>query len=374
MHFECPECGKTYDYGQLIWKCQCGSYINLIQSVRFEKANIKTDRLSMWRYDDAYPVKYEELTATYNEGMTPLINIDFNGARPNVKLDSLMPTGSFKDRGVVMVINYLKKYGADFITEDSSGNAAASVGAYCALAGMEARIFVPEGNSSGKIMQTAAYGAGINPISGTRDQVAMAAQQFESSYAGHNWHPVFCQGIKSIAYEIWEQLGYNAPDSIITPCGGGSLTLGIIKGFKELLENGEVDRLPKVYAVQPQNCNPIVRYFNDDISQFNPEPTIAEGTAIAFPVKPKEITEQVRSTNGAVIDVTEDEIKSSLKTVCGKGIYIEPTSAIAFAAFEKLLRNEGIEKSENTVIVASGNGLKAAGTVNEIMRMGNDNG
>ena len=367
MHFECAACGKIYEYGQLVWKCQCGSYVNLVQAVKFSKETINKERLNMWRYDIAYPVKYEELAATYNEGMTPLIETQIYGAKPKVKLDYLMPTGSFKDRGVVMVINYLKKYGADFITEDSSGNAAASVGAYCALAGMDARIFVPAGNSSGKIMQTAAYGAEINPTEGTRDQVALAAQQYESSYAGHNWHPLFCHGIKSIAYEIWEQSGYSAPDAIVTPCGGGSLTLGIIKGFKELLENGEVEKLPRVYAVQPENCNPIVRYFNNDKSEFNPQPTIAEGTAIAFPVKPKEITEQVRSTVGALVAVTEEEIKAALKTVCAKGIYIEPTSAIAFAAFEKLIDRGSIGKNENTVVIASGNGLKAATAVNEVV-------
>jgi len=367
MYFECPICKKVYNYGQLVWKCQCGSYLNLVQDVKFSKADIKADKLNMWRYDEAYPVKYNELAATYNEGMTPLIDIEFGGAKPKVKLDYLMPTGSFKDRGVVMVVNYLKKYGADFITEDSSGNAAASVGAYCALADIKAKIFVPAGNSSGKIMQTAAYGAEINPIEGTRDQVATAAQQFVESYSGHNWHPLFCHGIKSIAYEIWEQSGYIAPDVIVTPCGGGSLALGIIRGFKELLENGEVDKLPRVYAVQPKNCNPIVRYFNGDKSEFSPEPTIAEGTAIAFPVKAKEISGQVLSTKGALVDLTEDEIKAALKIVCKKGVYIEPTSAIAFAAFEKLIAGGQIGKNENTVIIASGNGLKAAGTVNEIM-------
>ena len=368
MHFECPVCGKTYEFGALTWKCQCGSYINLVQSVKFTKADIKADRLNMWRYDAAYPLRLDDSTASYGEGMTPLVKINFGGADINVKMDCLMPTGSFKDRGVVMVIDYLRRQGVDFITEDSSGNAAASVGAYSALAGMKARIFVPAGNSSGKIMQTAAYGAEINPIEGTRDQVAYAAQCFENSYAGHNWHPLFCQGVKSVAYEIWEQLGFCAPDAIVTPCGGGSLTLGIIKGFKELLENGEIDKLPMVFAVQPKNCNPIVRYFNNDSSDFSPEPTIAEGTAIAFPIKPKEITQAVGSTGGMLTDVTEDEIKGVLKKVCAKGIYIEPTSAIAFAAFEKLVAEGRIEKTMNTVIIASGNGLKAAGAVNEIVK------
>ena len=368
MHFECVACGKTYDFLQSVWKCECGSYVNLVKDVKFTKEDIKTDRQNMWRYDAAYPIQLSKFTATFGEGMTPLVDMQFHGANIRVKMESLMPTGSFKDRGVAMVIDYLKMCRVKFITEDSSGNAAASVAAYCARADLKARIFVPAGNSSGKIMQTAAYGAEINPIEGTRDQVALAAQQFEDSYAGHNWHPLFCQGVKSIAYEIWEQMGFSAPEVIVTPCGGGSLTLGIIKGFKELLANGLIEKLPGVFAVQPKNCNPIVRYFNNDKSEFIPEQTIAEGTAIAFPIKSKEICEEVRSTGGELIDVTEAEIKASLKEICRKGIYIEPTSAIAFAAFEKLLDRGSIRKSENTVIIASGSGLKAAGAVDEIVK------
>lgn len=367
MHFECSTCLKTYNYGELIWKCQCGSYINLKHDVKFNRNDIKTNRFNMWRYDSALPFKYEEVTASFDEGMTPLVGTVFNGHAVKVKLEYLMPTGSFKDRGTVMTINYLKNHGTKLITSDSSGNAAASAAAYCALSGLKGRIFVPSGNSPGKLAQITAYGAEVTLVEGPRENAAKAAQAYEDSYAGHNWHPMCWQGIKTIAYEIWEQQGFKSPDCVITPCGSGSSALGILSGFTELFNNGEIAKIPRVYAVQPENCNPIARAFAKDTSELKPEPTIAEGASIVYPVKTKEVVEKLSSCGGAVISATEDEIKNSLKAACSHGFYIEPTSALAFAGFEKLISQGLIKETDNTVIIASGNGLKAGNTISKLL-------
>ena len=367
MHFECSACLKTYNYGELIWRCRCGSYINLKYDVRFNKNNIKTNRFNMWRYDSALPMKFEQVTASFDEGMTPLVSAVFNGRAVKVKLEYLMPTGSFKDRGTVMSINYLKNHGAKLITSDSSGNAAASVAAYCAISGLKGRVFVPAGNSPGKLAQITAYGAEVTLVEGPRENAAKAAQAYEDSYAGHNWHPMYWQGTKTIAYEIWEQQGFKPPDCVITTCGSGSSALGILSGFTELFNNGEITKIPKVYAVQPENCNPIARAFAKDTSKFKPKPTIAEGTSVLYPVKIKEVVEKLCSSGGAVISVTEDEIKNALKAACSCGFYIEPTSALAFAGFEQLISQCRINETDNTVIIASGSGLKAGDTISKLL-------
>ncbi|MDR2899678.1 MAG: pyridoxal-phosphate dependent enzyme [Clostridiales bacterium] len=367
MHFKCVKCGREYEYGERIWHCSCGGYIKLIQEVLFSKNDINFNLPGMWRYEKAYPLKYNKLKASFNEGFTPLVGIEWGNMKISIKMDTLMPSGSFKDRGMVMAVNYLNNFGADKITEDSSGNAAASVAAYCALGGIPCEVFVPSGNSSSKITQAKAYGAVVNEVTGSREDVANAAQVFTQSYAGHNWHPMFAAGLRSVAYEIWEQNGFKAPKAVITPCGGGSLTLGLIDGFRELLKNGEILDMPRIIAVQPENCNPIARMFNNDTSEFTPKPTLAEGTSIAKPVKAEEIIEGIKFSRGAMVSVTEAELKPALLKANAKGIYVEPTSAIAFAALDKLMSGNCFDEHDEVVVIASGNGLKAGDTIKLIM-------
>ena len=366
MVFACTKCKNEYDYNIPRWRCDCGAHLKLRYDVVFTKEDIKTERLNMWRYEKAYPMPYEEITVTYNEGLTPLVKLDWDNFNVRVKMEMLMPSCSFKDRGTVMAINYLKKHGIKFITEDSSGNAGASVSAYCALAGIKCAIYVPAGNSPGKFVQAKAYGAEVNPTPGTRDDVAKAAQVHAESYSGHNWHPMFEPGYKSVAYEIWEQSGFKAPDAVFTPCGGGGLTLGLVQGFNDLLKNKQISKVPKIYATQPENCNPIYRMFHGIEGELVPTPTIAEGTSIAKPVKIKEIVEGVRASGGEMVSVTDPQIKAALPVIWGKGVFLEPTSAIAIAAFIKLKEEGKVKASDDIVIMASGNGLKATEKIRDL--------
>ena len=367
MTFVCTECGARYEYSQPRWRCDCGAHLKLDHQPVFTREDIIPARLNMWRYEKAYPIPYSGITVTFDEGLTPLVNTKLGGAGVRVKLESLMPSCSFKDRGTVMAINYLKNHGADYITEDSSGNAASSVAAYCALGGLRCSVYVPAGSSSGKIIQTKAYGTSVHPIPGTREDVAAAAQVHEQSYAGHNWHPMFGPGYKSIAYEIWEQSGFGAPDAVFTPCGGGGLTLGLREGFADLLRNGQIKKLPKIFAAQPENCNPIYRAFHGIEGKFTPAPTIAEGTSIAKPVKLREIVNGVRTSGGQMVSVSEAQILEALPVVWQAGIYIEPTSVIAFAAYFKMQAAGEVTSADDVVIVASGNGLKTTDKIKDLI-------
>ncbi len=368
MKLVCDRCQNSYDENDARWKCECGGYLYYDFIPKFTRRDIKTERHNMWRYDDAYLMKYEDLTATYNEGLTPLVNVPTKICRLKAKMESLMPTGSFKDRGTVMVVNYLKKRGVEKITEDSSGNAGASVAAYCALGKIPCEIYVPKSTSAGKLIQIKAYGASIYAIEGNREDVATAAQKHSSSYAGHNWHPLFIQGTKSLAYELWEQNNFEAPENIVAVAGNGSVILGIYYGFKELLYNNQVSRMPRLFAVQAENCNPIYRQFMGINSEEPFKTTIAEGIALASPNKGSKVVEAVKETGGQVICVSEENIIQAVRTVAKYGFYVEPTSAAAYAGLEHLCQNQIIKANEEVVWIISGNGLKASSEIDKLLK------
>lgn len=363
MKFICSKCGNEYDDSTMRWKCTCGGSLTCDFISTFTKEKIRQDRYSMWRYEGAYPLRYEDVSISFQEGFTPLVAVRAKDCRVRVKMEQLMPTGSFKDRGTVMVVNYLNMHGVNMITEDSSGNAGASVAGYCALGGIPCEIYVPKGNSAGKLTQIRAYGANIHEIEGTRDEVALAAQQNRESYAGHNWHPMFIQGTKSLAYELWEQNGFEAPANLVVAAGNGSTVLGIYYGFKELLANGQTDHMPRIFAVQAEHCNPMYRQYMGMELRTHYDKTIAEGIALACPNKTDQVITAIRETGGAVLCVSEDEIGEALRELASMGIYAEPTSSAAYAGIRKLCREQILGRADDVVMIVSGNGLKAGSEI-----------
>lgn len=360
MGLVCGKCGKIHHDLAGKWRCECGGYLIMEREPVFHRDMIRACRSDMWRYDAAYPLKFEDLAVSFNEGLTPLVRL--GGGRGNVlaKMESLMLTGSFKDRGTVMVVNHLLRTGARRIVEDSSGNAGASVAAYCALGGVPCDIYVPAGNSSGKIIQIKSYGARLHEIEGSREDVAAAAQLETDCYAGHNWHPMFIEGVKSLAYELWEQSGFRAPENIIAPAGNGSLVLGIYLGFADLLRNKEIGRMPRIFAVQAEKCNPIYRLSKGLPDSGARERTVAEGIAIARPNKASAVCEAIGATGGEVLSIGEDGIIDATFELARAGIFAEPTSSATYAGLKELRGRGVLSMEDEVVIIISGNGLKTA--------------
>jgi hypothetical protein len=226
---------------------------------------------SLWRYRKALLVDAAD-AVTMGEGWTPLVRGAWDGVALDFKLEFMMPTGSFKDRGMTVMVSYLKSRGVTEVLEDSSGNAGASLSAYCARAGMRCRILVPETASYPKIAQIAACGADVVTIRGSRQDVADAALAMSRDlfYASHNWQPFFAEGTKTLAYELWEQLNFRAPDSVVVPVGYGANVLGCDRGFSELLRRGEIVRMPRLYGVQAANCAPYYAAFRTGWSTWSP--------------------------------------------------------------------------------------------------------
>ncbi len=329
---------------------------------------------SLWRYQAALPVAYDQ-AVNVGEHITPLIEIEFDGVPIHWKLDHLLPSGSFKDRGSTVLISHLKRCGVRRAIEDSSGNAAASIAAYSARAGIECSIFAPASASRGKLVQSAAYGATVTWVEGSRDDVARAAIDDATAkpsavYASHNWQPFFIEGVKTWAFEMWEQSDFQAPENIIVTVGSGSMLLGAWRAFDQLLAGREIDRMPRLFAAQPAACAPVhaaITSDADDVQPYDRQPTIAEGASIAMPVRGRELLQAIRSTTGGSVAVSEQEIARAQQDLARLGMYVEPTSAVAAAGCRQLLAGGDITPGERTVVLLSGNGLKATETIQRLL-------
>ena len=270
------------------------------------------------------------------------------------------------------MLSILRAQGVTKVLEDSSGNGGAAIAAYAAAGGLGAKILVPASTSTDKIVQMRAYGAEVELVPGTRQDVSDAAERQAATivYAGHNWQPLFLQGTKTLAYELWEDLKFKRPDNVIIPTGAGSNIMGCDIGFSELLRCGEIASLPRLFAAQPENCAPLHASFMagaDDLTAVEVRPTIAEGASIAKPVRAREVLAALRRSSGGTMAVSEAEIEKALFELGRVGLYAEPTSALAAAAFTKLLEGGIVQPSETTVLVLTGSGLKTTRRIGELM-------
>jgi threonine synthase len=325
---------------------------------------------SLWRYQAALPVEISK-PISLGEGCTPLVQKEWGDARPFFKLEWFNPTCSFKDRGTTVMLSYLRQLGIDAVLEDSSGNGGASVAAFGAAGGMRVKILAPAYTSPAKVAQVRAYGAEVQLVEGPREESQNEAirQSSQIFYSSHNWQPFFLQGTKSVAYELWEDFGFAVPDNIIIPVGAGSNLLGCHIGFTELLAAGQIQKLPRLFAAQPLNCSPLDASFQADVDTpvaRAVHKTIAEGTAIAHPLRLKAMIHALKDSGGASIAVTEDEIIAALRRLARLGLFVEPTSASVAAAFTRLTESGVIKGSESTVMLISGTGIKTASTIAEL--------
>jgi threonine synthase len=333
----------------------------LVDTPRFHPDNIAPARPGLWRYRAFLPLADDAHLVSMGEGWTPLIASELAGRRCWLKLDHLFPTGSYKDRGATALISRVRELGIRRVVEDSSGNAGSAIAAYCALAGIRCRVLVPAHTSPAKLAQIRLYGADLQLVPGSREATAQAvlAEAQSTYYASHSWNPLFLQGTKTVAYEVCEQLGWRAPDALVLPVGNGTLLLGAAIGLGELLEAGVIAHLPRLVAVQAAACAPLARRFAGQAEENDaaPEPTLAEGIAIAEPVRGGQILEAVRRSGGTFLTVAEDELKQALHTAARRGLLVEPTAAAALAGLRQYLAT-----SDDTCVVAvvTGHGLKAA--------------
>jgi threonine synthase len=363
MSLICSVCGEEYSSNEPVWRCHCGGLLEVDFTPEFPIREIEARPPGLWRYREAIPVS---VPVSFGEGFTPMVGETVGSVAVYLKLEYLFPSGSFKDRGASVMVSKIHELGISQVVEDSSGNAGAAVAAYCAKSGIGCDIYVPESTSQGKLTQIGAYGARLHRVSGSREDTSRAVLEAARAtyYASHIYNPYFLEGTKTFAFEVAEQLGWRAPDCIVTPVGHGSMLLGSYIGFRELMEAGVTDILPRIIGVQSESCSPLSKAWETGADDFVPvlkKPTVAEGISIAEPVRAPQILNAVRETGGSIVSVSEDEIISGLKEAVGKGYYIEPTSATVLAALN------GLDDLGTTVVPLTGIGLKATGKLGKLL-------
>ncbi|MFF4538193.1 threonine synthase [Streptomyces aureus] len=355
----CPTDGTRVPAGSLAWCCPvCRGPLDLDFAPTPAPLASLTGRVnSMWRYAECLPLSAP--TVSLGEGRTPLVPL-----REGVlaKLDFLMPTLSFKDRGAVMLAELALRLGPRRVIADSSGNAGTAVAAYCARAGLPCDVYVPEGTSAKKLEQIEAHGAKLRVVEGDREATARTAREAADEdgvfYASHVFNPYFLHGTKTYVHEVWEDLGGRLPDVLVLPVGNGTLLLGAALAVAELHTAGLIDRRPALHAVQAAAVAPLARAWSegaDDLVGATPTaPTFAEGIAIPHPPRARAVLSAVRASGGTFLTVTEDQIRHAQADLAGRGLYVESTGAACWAAIR-----EGALGTREAVVPLCGAGLKS---------------
>ncbi|MEU9147127.1 pyridoxal-phosphate dependent enzyme [Streptomyces sp. NPDC048349] len=288
---------------------------------------------SLWRYAAALPLP-GAFSVSLAEGNTPMVPL---AERVHAKLDYLMPTLSFKDRGAVMLAEVARRLAPRRVVADSSGNAGAAVAAYCARAGLSCEVFVPEGTSERKTGRIRAHGAAVRVVPGGREAAAEAARAAADGagvfYASHVFNPYFLHGTKTYVYEIWEAMSGRLPEALVVPVGNGTLLLGAALAVEELGRRGV--RAPALIAVQAEAVAPLASAFAAGAQDAEPVaqlPTLAEGIAIPAPPRARQILAAVRASGGTFLTVPDDRLREAQADLARRGLSVEPTAAACWAA------------------------------------------
>ncbi|HPE69397.1 MAG TPA: pyridoxal-phosphate dependent enzyme [Thermotogota bacterium] len=364
FRFRCERCGASFAGNTPVWCCpECGGLLGIECSPAWKPGSRGFSDTGPWQYSSAIPGIVGSTPISLGEPTTPVLPIEIDKKRFRVKMEHLFPTGSYKDRGASVLVSWLHALGIPQVVEDSSGNAGTSIAAYCARASINCTIFTPCSTSPSKLRQVEAVGARLEKVDGTREDTSRKTLQVARTvfYASHSWHPLFFQGVKTFAYELYDQCSAVLPDTVVLPVGNGTLFLGAFLGFWELVEAGWAHRIPRMVAVQAKNCAPLRRAFEKGL--FEPQPvqpkaTLAEGIAISTPVRGHQVLRAVEQSGGEVLEVSEEEILRVHERFTSMGFFMEPTSAAGIAGTLAYMdQNPG----ENVVTAITGHGLKTIG-------------
>jgi len=355
----CPSCGKplqvTYDYGYI--------------KARLNRYSLKRSPIKALKYLDFYPILNLDMVVSLDEGGTPLYPTHRLAERYGlrhlfIKNEGANPTGVFKDRGTLVEITKAKEQGAQAIAVASTGNMAASVSAYSSSAGLPCYVLVPEGTAIGKLAQALSYGARLLQVRGTYTDAARLTEAMAERHGFYlaGDYAFRVEGQKSQAFEIIEQLDWQAPAAVIVPVGAGTNLAAIWKGFKEFYELGLMERLPRLIGVQPDGCCPIISAFNqgrEDVVPVEKPVTVATGVAAGDPPDGVKALAALRESGGCGVILTDAEILEAQQALArSESIFVEPAGAIPIAALGNLVKTARVRPDEVVVCVTTGNGLK----------------
>ncbi|MBN2044830.1 MAG: pyridoxal-phosphate dependent enzyme [Anaerolineales bacterium] len=356
--YACLDCGQAYQGGEHHRCPACGGIFSVAGGIQFNSGEIDHTLPGIWPYRHTFGLPENAPNLSLGEGNTPRVPVEVDGNQLWLKLESLSPTGSYKDRMAAVLVSALAAEGVSQAVEDSSGNAGAAFAAYCARADIRGKVFVPQSAAGPKGEQIARFGAEVVPVPGPR-QAATDAVLSEvvggAVYASHAYLPQGLSGAATIAYELADKVG-NVPGMVIAPVGHGGLLLGIIFGFQALLAAGEITRLPKFIGVQAQENAPIWAAAKGQ--EFAASSTCADGIAVSEPVRGSELLELYRQEVVDLITVAEEAIWEGREVLLKQGIDAELTSAVVIDAYRQLIEGNQVSDKGQIVAIISGHGLK----------------
>ncbi len=380
-HATCMICSKTYRKGHFDYICPDHGTEGILdiqydyEAIRgvFSKEDLAADRdTSIFRYRPLLPVEHDSPAPNMVVGSSPLLEFDILGKelgvhRLLVKDDGRLPTASFKDRASTIAVVKAGEQKAEVITTASTGNAAAALSGICASVGQKNVIFVPASAPQAKLAQLLMFGSTVILVDGTYDDAFDLCFKVAGEYGWYNrntgYNPFMTEGKKTCAYEICEQLLWQAPDAVFVSVGDGCIIGGIHKGLKDLLALGWIDKMPRLYGVQAEGSSYMAQAWNGDEEIVAKPPvaakTIADSISAGLPRDRIKALHAVNNTNGAYLTVSDDQIIRAIPDLARKtGVFAEPAGAATWAGLQKAATEGLIKSSETVVMINTGSGLK----------------
>ncbi len=380
----CINCQTDFSTSQRIYTCpKCDGLLDVVYELdEFRGERMMSvwdwrraspepiDQSGVWRFRELLPEASQSEIVTMIEGNTQIWDAprcaEYAGmSRLSFKHLGMNPTGSFKDLGMTTGITQARRLGATSVACASTGNTSASMAAYAARAGMKAFVFIPSGQIAlGKLSQALDYGAEVLQIDGDFDDAMRLVREVANDsplYLLNSVNPFRLEGQKTIAFEMMQQRGWQAPDRVVVPGGNLGNSSAIAKGFHELMERGVIAKIPKIIIVQAEGANPLYQMWREQAETLTPVPdatTLATAIKIGNPVSWPKAMRGLRWSEGQVEQVTEQEIADAKAMIGRDGIGCEPASAVTLAGVKKMVAAGKVKPDEDIVAILTGHVLK----------------
>jgi len=380
FYYQCVNCGKTYSSREVSYLCpDCSALTHSGEPPRgvlkvlypyneIKKRNPDFNMLKSKGFLDLLPIRSLESFPSLRVGDTPLYRIKRLDNKPLlvdlfIKDDSQNPTYSFKDRASALVSAFAKERDIETIIAASTGNAGSSLAGICASQNQKAIIVVPEKAPLAKLTQILMYGAKIVPVKGTYDDAFDLSIEATREFGWYNrntaFNPLTIEGKRSVAFELYIQLGEKVPDRIFVPVGDGVILSGVYKGFEDLLELGYIDRLPVMVAVQSAGSDNLIRNVSSTVFKIKESRTVADSISVDIPRNFYMTKQFIQKYEGEMLSVSDEAILEASRCLSpNTGLFAEPAAAAAFAGFLDYLENDRMEPGSVNVVLSTGSGLK----------------
>jgi threonine synthase len=329
---------------------------------------------SLWKYRELLPIASTRSIASLGEATTPVVSLDdgdrFGGLEVRLKDDGGLPTGSFKARGMAVAVSRAAELGLRDLFVPTAGNAGVALAAYGARARLRVRVYMPEETPAPMKAAAALYGAEVRTLPGTLREVGAASRAVEKGSGAFDMstlrEPYRVEGKKTMGLEIFEQtVDDRLPDAIVYPTGGGTGLVGMFKAFRELQALGLLERIPRLLAVQPEGCAPVVRAIRDGRPSVDPwerASTIAPGLLVPAPFASERVLEAIRESRGGAAVVSDREIASAVRELARTyGVSASPEGAAAYAALPHLTKENLLHAGERVLLYNTGSGIPFVG-------------